>query len=179
MSYRKRLYFRMSRLRRLLESRRIFFITTHFASQALPIAHSEFAIILQSLAETRVHRKSLLLAYCLMPTHLHLLVAPSNDDRLSSAMREVKIRSAKRMRAARPQQKTLWQARYFDRIMRHRQEFSETLNYIHLNPVKDGLVNSPDRWPWSSWSGWQTDGNPPVPVDRVDLAIDGRSPLRW
>ena len=101
MSYRKRLYFRMSRLRRLLESRRIFFVTTHFASEALPIAHSEFAIILQSLAETRVHRKFLLLAYCLMPTHLHLLVAPSDDDRLSSVMREIKIRSAKRMRATR------------------------------------------------------------------------------
>lgn len=169
----------MSRLRRLLESRRIFFVTTHFASEALPIAHSEFAIILQSLAETRVHRKFLLLAYCLMPTHLHLLVAPSDDDRLSSVMREIKIRSAKRMRATRPKQTALWQARYFDRIMRHRQELSETLDYIHLNPVKGSLAESPDHWPWSSCQGWQTDGNPPIPVDRIDLAIDGRSPLRW
>jgi len=169
----------MSRLRRLLESRRIFFVTTHFASAVLPIAHSEYVIILQSLAEARLHRKFLLLAYCLMPTHLHLLVAPSDEDRLSGVMREIKIRSAKRMRAARPKQKTLWQARYFDRIMRHRQELSETLDYIHLNPVKDGLVKSPDRWPWSSWPGWQTGGNPPIPVDRIDLAIDGTAPLRW
>ncbi|MHB8484427.1 MAG: REP-associated tyrosine transposase [Candidatus Acidiferrales bacterium] len=169
----------MSRLRRLLESRRIFFITTHFASEAVPITGSEHTIILQSLAETRVHRRFLLLAYCLMPTHLHLLVAPSDDDRLSAVMREIKIRCAKRMRVARPEQKTLWQTRYFDRIMRHRQELSETLDYIHLNPVKDGLVKNPDRWPWSSWQGWQTGGNPPIPVDRIDLAIDGRSPLRW
>ena len=169
----------MSRLRRLLESRRIFFVTTHFTSEALPIAHSELAIILESLAETRVRRKFLLLAYCLMPTHLHLLLAPSDDDPLSAVMREIKIRSAKRMQAARPKQKPLWQARYFDRIMRHRQELSETLDYIHLNPVKDGLVENADRWPWSSWPGWQSDGNPPIPVDRTDLAIDGRSPLRW
>jgi len=169
----------MSRLRRLLESHRVFFITTHFASDAVPIAHSEYTIILESLADTRIHRKLLLLAYCLMPTHLLLLIAPSDSDRLSNVMREIKICSAKRMRAGRRTRKMFWQARYFDRIMRHRQELSETPDYIHLNPVKDGLVKSPHRWPWSSWPGWQTDGKPPIPVDRIDLAIDGRSPLRW
>lgn len=114
-----------------------------------------------------------------MPTHLHLLIAPSDSDRLSNVMREIKIRSAKQIRTAHPEQKTLWQSRYFDRIMRHRQELSETLDYIHLNPVKDGLVKSLDLWPWSSWAGWQTGGNPAIPVDRIDLAIDGRAPLRW
>ncbi|MGH9728409.1 MAG: REP-associated tyrosine transposase [Candidatus Acidiferrales bacterium] len=169
----------MSRLRRLLESHRVFFITTHFVPEVLPIADSERDIILQSLAETRARRKLMLLAYCLMPTHLHLLVAPSDDDRLSGVMREVKIRSAKRIQASRRTQKMVWQARYFDRIMRHRQELSETLEYIHLNPVKDGLVKTADKWPWSSWPGWQTDGHPPILVDRIDLAIDAKTPLRW
>ncbi|MGC1106206.1 MAG: transposase [Candidatus Acidiferrales bacterium] len=162
-----------------MESHRVFFITTHFAREALPISDLERDGVLRSLDETRIRRGFLLLAYCVMPTHLHLVIVPSDSDAVSGVMREIKIRAAKRICLLRDGREQVWQARYFDRIMRHRQELSETLDYVHFNPVKDGLVENAARWPWSSWRGWQTGGEPPIPVDRIDLAIDGRTLLRW
>ncbi|HEU5412086.1 MAG TPA: hypothetical protein VFU57_13795 [Candidatus Acidoferrales bacterium] len=119
-----------------------------------------------------------MMAYCLMPTHLHLIVIPEDSDTLGNVMRETKITASKRLSAARGRPGKLWQARSFDRIMRNGKELGETLDYIHLNPVKDGLVAAPGDWKWSSWAAWQnvkTD----IRVDIMDLPVDGRVPLRW
>jgi putative transposase len=45
----------------------------------------------------------------------------------------------------------LWQKRYYDRNVRDHREFLEKLRYIHRNPVKRGLVQRPEDWPWSSF----------------------------
>jgi hypothetical protein len=46
----------------------------------------------------------------------------------------------------------LWQFRFFDRGLRTVQEYSEKVEYIHLNPVKAGLVQRPQDWRWSSFN---------------------------
>ncbi|MHB8411680.1 MAG: REP-associated tyrosine transposase [Candidatus Acidiferrales bacterium] len=180
MSYRKPVYtFGMSRLRRLHESRRIFFITTHFERTAAPVTEAERNIILQSMMQARANRHFLLLAYCLMPTHLHLLLIPPESDTMGNAMREIKIRSSKQLSAMRGRHGKLWQARSFDRIMRNRKELSETIDYIHQNPVKDGLAKAPGDWKWSSWTAWQKCGDAVIPIDIIDLPADEEAPLRW
>jgi REP element-mobilizing transposase RayT len=169
----------MSRLRRLLLNRRIFFVTTHFAKAALPLSGSECDALLRAVDETRARRRATLFAYVVMPTHCHLLLAAADDDRLSALMRELKLRAAKRILRARGNAGPLWQARYFDRIMRSRKEWSETVDYIHGNPVKDGLVRRAEDWPWSSWRGWQRGGRPPIPVDHADLPLSESARLDW
>jgi REP element-mobilizing transposase RayT len=169
----------MSRLRRLLESRRIFFVTTHFVAGALPISGAERDIVLQCMAKTRARRGCMILGYCLMPTHLHLMLIPSDSDTMGNVMREIKLTSSKQVSAMRGKAGKFWQARSFDRIMRDRKELSETLEYIHLNPVKDGLVRGPQNWKWSSWAAWQTPGTCESLVDVIELPIDERTPLQW
>src|SRR5579864_6820814 len=44
-----------------------------------------------------------------------------------------------------------WQKRYYDRNVRDEREFVEKLRYIHRNPVKAGLCELPEGWPWSSF----------------------------
>jgi putative transposase len=44
----------------------------------------------------------------------------------------------------------LWQPRFFDRALRTVNEYNEKVEYIHLNPVRAGLVRSPQDWIWSS-----------------------------
>ena len=34
--------------------------------------------------------------------------------------------------------------------MRHPKEFNDRLMYMHLNPVRKGLVSKPEHWRWSS-----------------------------
>ncbi len=38
---------------------------------------------------------------------------------------------------------------YFDRYIRNEKHFQATVTYILRNPVKAGLVDAPEKWPWS------------------------------
>jgi putative transposase len=40
----------------------------------------------------------------------------------------------------------LWQPRFFDRALRTVEEYHEKVEYIHLNPVRAGLVGRPQDW---------------------------------
>ena len=40
----------------------------------------------------------------------------------------------------------LWQPRFFDRALRTVKEYNEKVEYIHLNPVRAGLVSRPEDW---------------------------------
>jgi len=169
----------MSRLRRLLVTGRIFFITTHFDQASLPVRPADRDEVLRALAATRECRGLWLFAYCVMPTHFHLMFGPRGDDSMSSIMREMKLQAAKRILRARNTPGRFWQPRSFVRIIRHRKEWGKTMDYIHWNPVKDGCAEKPEDWLWSSWFGWNPGGTPPVPVDFVDLPIDEKAPIGW
>ncbi len=58
--------------------------------------------------------------------------------------------ATKRINRARRECGLLWQPRFFDRALRTVREYHEKVEYIHLNPVKAGLVERPEDWPWSS-----------------------------
>ncbi|MCP4043755.1 MAG: transposase [Gammaproteobacteria bacterium] len=45
---------------------------------------------------------------------------------------------------------TLWQRDYWDRYIRNEQHFLTVKRYIEHNPVKAGLVDSPEKWAWGS-----------------------------
>ena len=49
-----------------------------------------------------------------------------------------------------------WQDRYFDANIHGETERSEVIRYIHRNPVKRGLVASPEQYTWSSFNHYAT-----------------------
>lgn len=55
------------------------------------------------------------------------------------------------------------------RFVRHAQEFRERLDYMHLNPVRKGLVRQPYDWRWSSYNNFALDKEQ---VSRCPLQID-------
>ena len=65
----------MSRLRRIEDTDRIFFITTNLDPGAAPLAPAERGIVLDWLGKVRVRHRFLLLAYVVMPNHAHALLA--------------------------------------------------------------------------------------------------------
>ncbi len=50
--------------------------------------------------------------------------------------------------------KHVWQARFFDFNVWTERKRIEKLRYIHRNPVKRGLVDSPEQWRWSSFRSY-------------------------
>ena len=111
-------------------------------------------------------------------------------------METIKVSSTRQINRARGESGPLWQGRFFDRALRTVEEYHETLEYIHWNPVKAGLVARPEDWRWSSVHGYSevrvaqslrfsnsaafgrlgpvADNKIPV-IDRVDLPLDPRA----
>jgi putative transposase len=49
-----------------------------------------------------------------------------------------------------------WQARYYDFNVWSERKRLEKLNYMHMNPVRRGLVTRPEDWQWSSFRHYAT-----------------------
>jgi putative transposase len=92
-----------------------------------------------------------------MPEHVHLLVSEPEVEVLAKAIQALKVAVARRaLHYQREECTTFWQKRYYDHNVRTDQSFVEKLRYIHRNPVKRGLVQSPENWRWSSFRHYVT-----------------------
>ncbi len=166
----------MSRLRRIADRDRIFFVTTNLARSSAPLTPSECDTMLQVIAHYRDQGAFWLYAYCVMPDHMHLLLAPHNKN-LVTAMRSIKSVAASRVCHARRTRGSIWQPRYFDNIIRRAKDFSEKMEYIHNNPVVAGLVATASEWRWSSFAAMTEKGSALIRVDQFDLPADATTVL--
>ncbi|MCU0548396.1 MAG: transposase [Leptolyngbya sp. Prado105] len=88
-----------------------------------------------------------------MPDHVHLIVQPllkteSKFWSLSEIMKSMKGYSAKKIAAAMNHIGVVWQDERYDRIVRDAHEFENFWNYIRLNPVRAGLSETPEQYPF-------------------------------
>lgn len=99
--------------------------------------------------------------YCLMPTHYHLLVETPQPN-LSKAMQWINVSYATYFNRKRQRWGHLFQGR-FKSILVDADEYLKHLSrYIHLNPVRAKLVESPSQYPWSSYSALVGKGKAPT-----------------
>ena len=64
--------------------------------------------------------------------------------------------------------KRFWQARYYAFEIYSRKKLDEKLTYMHLNPVRAGLVERAADWPWSSARWYELRKDVGVPIRRID-----------
>jgi putative transposase len=88
-----------------------------------------------------------ILAYCFMPDHLHLLVQASDGSRLVSFVQHFKQVTGYGFRRRTGQK--LWQRSFFDHVVRKEEDLREIADYIWGNPVRAGLVESREAYPFS------------------------------
>ncbi len=61
----------------------------------------------------------------------------------------------------------IWQRRFYDLNVWSEKKRLEKLSYMHGNPVKRDLVNSPDQWPWSSFRFYFLSDDSVLSMDRL------------
>lgn len=88
-------------------------------------------------------------AYCLMPNHVHLILVPSDEDGLRKALAETHRQYTKEINRREGWSGYLWQGRFQSYPM-DEAHLLRAIRYIELNPVRAGLVVTPDLYPWSS-----------------------------
>jgi putative transposase len=88
-------------------------------------------------------------AWCLMPSHVHLILVPSDRDGLRRALAPVHRRYAGIMPARRKRSGHFWRGR-FGAVVLDEDHLAAALRYVSLNPVRARLVRRAQDWRWSS-----------------------------
>ncbi|MCF7811883.1 transposase [bacterium] len=141
-----------------------FFITTTFYNH---IKYGEISGVYEELAGSIKNRlekyDAKLIGYVFMPSHIHLIL-DIDGAKLSGFVRDFKKFTSQKSLKHLKSQPSLWQERY-DKVVIVKHKVLETkLNYIHNNPVKDGLVDKHEEWYWSSAADYFQEREGPLPI---------------
>ncbi len=92
-----------------------------------------------------------IIAYCIMPTHPHLILKGSADDSISRFMHRVENSYSKYFNMKHRRKGPLWESRFKNVAIKTDEQLLHTTRYIHLNPVTAYIVNRPEEWKYSSY----------------------------
>lgn len=110
--------------------------------------NSDFAAFLDALTQVRQRYPFYLYAYALMSNHFHLLLEVI-DFSTSRIMQSLLTGYVRRFNATHKHRGHLFQGRYKGIVCDRESYLLELVRYIHLNPVRAGLVQRPSEWSWS------------------------------
>lgn len=116
-----------------------------------------------AIAATRADRPFDILAWVLLPDHLHCIwTLPDGDADFATRWSMIKRRVSLACRISHRQtelltaskrkhrESTLWQRRYWEHQIKDEADLARHVDYIHYNPVRHGLVARPADWPYST-----------------------------
>lgn len=109
----------------------------------------DYALYLKLLREACAAAQVRVLAYVLMPNHVHLILVPKHEDGLRKAMSSVHRAYAGIINARKKKTGHFWQGRFGCVAMDGGHTLS-ALRYVLLNPVRARLCAKPEQWQWSS-----------------------------
>ena len=145
--------FRMTRrnLPHWQEPGRVYFVTWRCAGEQ-KLAPEERDVAMEALRYWDALRWTVYAAV-VMPNHIHALAQPLMNQEgkafnLAQIIHSVKSFSAHRINRGRQKRGPVWQDERYDRIIRDEPEFVEKWEYIRTNPVKRGLCEKPEDYPW-------------------------------
>ncbi len=172
-----------SGLKHYQQSRQLHFVTftCYHRKPLLDDPHAR-DIFVQILETVRRWYGFWLIGYVVMPEHVHLLLSEPERENLALVLQMQKQMVSRNLRSAsqggpshegsesleggpsyreakggdNAQRHPFWQARYYDFNVWSEPKRIEKLRYIHRNPVKRGLVDRPEDWPWSSFRHYLT-----------------------
>src|SRR3990172_6333621 len=126
------------------------FITTSTSGRC-PIFGSPATcdLLIRIIYDVRQEMDVLLLAFAVMPDHLHLVLVPPKGE-LGKVVQLVKGRFAGAYNERASRAGPVWQTRYHERTLRTEAALVRAIDYVHHNPVASRLASAPGDYPWSS-----------------------------
>ncbi len=139
---------------------------------------ADYAAFEQVLAEAQAHSRIRIAAYCLMPTHWHLLLWPRQDGELSEVLRWITVTHTQRWHSHHDTAGTgpVYQGRFRSFPVQTDTHFLTVARYVERNALRAKLVRRAENWRWSSlWRRAQ--GNPKLTTWLSDWPVD--RPWNW
>ncbi len=113
-----------------------------------------------AVRKTRHERPFHIDAWVVLPDHLHCVwTLPPGDDDFSNRWKAIKIRFVQalprtehrsKVRIAKGE-RAIWQRRFWEHAIRDERDYTQHIDYVHLNPLKHGYVQRVVDWPHSTF----------------------------
>ena len=107
---------------------------------------------LKCLGKSATRTGCLIHAYVLMTNHVHLLVTPGAPGAVGAMLQDIGRRYVRVINTIHGRTGTLWEGRFKSSLVDSERYLLTCHRYIELNPVRAGMVPSPDQYPWSSFN---------------------------
>jgi REP-associated tyrosine transposase len=117
--------------------------------QQVFFSEEDYAIYKELLIEGCRNARVKVLAWCLMPNHVHLVLVPKDEDGLRAALGETHRRYTRHVNVREGWRGYLWQGR-FASVPMDEAHLMACVRYVELNPVRARLVRRARDWRWSS-----------------------------
>jgi len=153
------------------------FVTTT-VTDWLPVFESEERALLATLQlrETATIYEVAIMAYAIMPSHLHCALGLKDVSMLVSVMQAYKSLVSRKLNSETMHRLhpslyedgrfNLWKRRFDDLIVYSQKQFKTKPEYIHDNPVRAGLVSNAIDWKFSSARDWLLDQRGLIEIDK-------------
>ena len=109
-------------------------------------------LLIEVLLHYQTQGKYCLHEFVVMPNHFHLLITQIGLVTLEKTVQFIKGGFSFRARKELAIAGEIWQTSFYDRRVRDANEYVRFRHYIHMNPVRRGLVSNPEEFPYSSAS---------------------------
>jgi len=108
------------------------------------------AAFLGTVQEMRATFPLSLFSYCVMTNHVHLVFQVRREDTLSRSMHWLSTTFVRRFNRRHGRKGHLWEGRFRSTVIERHSYFFRCMAYVDLNPVRAGIVATPDAYAWSA-----------------------------
>ena len=149
----------MVRLRRYNFENLAYFVTTSsYHSRTNLLTKTRAKTLINFIYAAKAKLIEHLLAFAIMPNHLHILFVPKPGVTISQVLHYIKKGSSRVVSREEEGNQKMWTRRFHDRGIRTEEQLRRTIEYIHNNPVKAGLIERAEEYLYSSANPkWKTD----------------------
>lgn len=91
-----------------------------------------------------------LLGFVIMPNHLHVVLQPRGEERVPTIMQSLKGYASRAINNLHGTKGKLWQDGYYDYVLETGEKLVRRIEYMHSNPIRQGLVEDASVYPYSS-----------------------------
>lgn len=92
-----------------------------------------------------------IIAWCLMPTHFHLVLKQLRENGISDYLRKISESYSSYFNAKHKRKGPLWESKFKNVPVESDEQLNHLVRYVHLNPATAHLVKNPEEWSYSSY----------------------------
>lgn len=146
----------MTNIRRYYIPNAIYFITcVTYQRENLFFAPENISLFWKVVKNLKTIHPYKLCAHVLIYDHFHFLIMPQKKN-ISILMQSLKDNFSRQFKEIQGIKNNIrvWQYRFWDHIIRDKEDFKKHFDYIHYNPVKHRIVSKPEDFSQSSFKFW-------------------------